>query len=895
MNRILIVSLILGWGYLCQSLNAQTVTITGQVTDSLNNPLELANVIAINQNTQAMASYGITDADGRYRLSLKKDSLYLLKASYLGYKTWEAPFRAIEDLTKNIELQQMADQLDEVELVQELPITISGDTITYNTDAFTDGREKKLEQVLEQLPGFEIDDEGQIKVQGKDVSKVLVEGKEFFDGDTKMATKNIPANAVDKVQVLRDYNEVGPLSQVSDSDDLALNIRLKDGKKNLWFGDITLGVGPEGRYIGHPNIFYYSPKTSINFIGDLNNIGEQAFTLRDYFRFNGGLASLGRRSGSSINLSGDDIGLSLLQNNRARNIDSRLAALNISHKPNNKLSFGGFGIFSEIDTDLSSLSNRTYIRETGNNEEILVSSTLQKNTAGLAKLSSTFTPNSKWYVNYDAFIKGSRIEDINKLNSDFGTFSSDISSMRSREPFSIEQTLSAFYARDDNNIYSLETNYLYKRQRPDYLLITSQQPFNSTLLLQGTAPFGLQQNMEVFTNKLDAELNYYRVLNNTNHLSFTLGAVINGQRLVSTLSERLGDETLIPLSAGEFINNAGFNFFDTYFGIGYRTKLGKLTLNPGLRLHIYDTHNMQSGERYDLDKTLFLPRLTAKYDFNSSQSLRFNYSVQAEFADIQNQSAAIRLTSYNSLFRGNPNLTNSWYHNLTLNYYNFSMFNFTNINGGINYQKRYEGLGAALNFLGLERISSPINVESPNEVFTVYGNYEKRFLYWKGRLDANISYSTNNNQIDGIANFNRSFTQNYTVALETRFKEAPNLEVGFKKIWNEYGSRNIENRFVTNSPFANIEAYFLKGFSLTVDYQYNEYKNRDGGTRSTYDFLNASIYYQKEDSRWEFILSGLNLLNTTSIRQDSFSDNFIGTYEYLVQPRYFVFKVKYEL
>ena len=223
--------------------------------------------------------------------------------------------------------------MDEVELVEELPVTISGDTITYNTDAFTTGKEKKLENVLEQLPGFQIDDEGQIKVQGKDVSKVLVEGKEFFDGDTKMATKNIPANAVDKVQVLRDFNEITPLSGVSDSDALALNIKLKEGKKNLWFGDISFGSGPEDRYLADPNIFYYTPKASFNFIGNLNNIGEQAFTLRDYFRFSGGLANLGRRSGSTVELSSDDIGLSLLQNNRAQNIVSSLGALNFNYNP----------------------------------------------------------------------------------------------------------------------------------------------------------------------------------------------------------------------------------------------------------------------------------------------------------------------------------------------------------------------------------------------------------------------------------------------------------------------------------------------------------------------------------------------------------------------------------
>ena len=212
-------------------------------------------------------------------------------------------------------------------------------------------------------------------------------------------------------------------------------------------------------------------------------------------------------------------------------------------------------------------------------------------------------------MNYDTFIKGSQIEDSNNLNSDIGTVSSDISSKRFREPFSVEQTIGAFYARDDNNIYSLEANYLYKRQRPEYQLIASEQPFSSTILLQGSSPFGLQQDMEVFTNKLDAELNYYRVLNNTNHLSFTLGTSINGQRLVSGLTERLVDESLIPFTGSEFNNKSAFNFFDLYAGIGYRTKLGKLTLNPGLRIHIYNTHNLQSEERYDLDKIVVLPRI----------------------------------------------------------------------------------------------------------------------------------------------------------------------------------------------------------------------------------------------------------------------------------------------
>jgi len=760
--------------------------------------------------------------------------------------------------------------LEGVTVVEDFPVTISGDTITYKADAFTTGKEKKLENVLDQLPGFEIDEDGQVKVQGKKVSKVLVEGKEFFDGDTKMATKNIPANAVDKVQVLRDYNEVSPLSGVNDSDAIALNVKLKEGMKNIWFGDISFGGGPEGRYLAHPNLFYYSPKTTINVIGDLNNIGQQSFTLQDYFRFNGGLSSLMGRSGSSLNLSSDEVGLSLLQNNRAQNVLSRLAALNLGYNPNKKIKFSSFGIVSSNDTDISNLSNRTYIRQGGNNEEILSSRVEQKLTAVLFKFSTTYTPNAKWYISHDAFLKGSKIEDQNQLNSNFSGISNAISTTKTREPFSVRQTLNAFYSKNDNNVFSLETNLLYKRQRPNYNLVTAQQPFLGLIPLEGSNSFNLFQEKEIFTNSFDAEFNYYRVLNKTNHLSFKLGASINGQKLSSSLTEQFEDMPARTFDESRFIGAASFNFVDIYLGIGYRLKWNKLTFSPSVNIHSYDTQNEQNDVITTLDKTLILPQLRAKYELNSSQSIRFDYNLQADFPDIQKLATAQQLISYNALYEGNFELINAWYHNLNLNYFNFSMFNFTNINGGFQYQKKFNGFGSNVEFEGFDRISRAINIEAPNENFSVYGNYERRFTYWKGKFEARWTYNKFNNLTDGISNFNRSFNQDYKLALETRFKEAPNVELGFEKIWNDYASANVSSRFVTNRPFVSFEAYFLKGFAFTADYKYNE-------------------------SNWEFKISALNLLNTTSIRQDSFSENLIGTYEYFVQPKYFIFSIQYDL
>lgn len=119
--------------------------------------------------------------------------------------------------------------------------------------------------------------------------------KIFFDGDTKLATKNIPSNAVDKVQVLKNYAEVGQLSGVTNNqDNYAINIKLKEGKKNFWFGNVTVGGGSSTEnelYIAQPKLFYYSPKYSINIIGDLNNTGEPALNRRDLQGFGGGFRS----------------------------------------------------------------------------------------------------------------------------------------------------------------------------------------------------------------------------------------------------------------------------------------------------------------------------------------------------------------------------------------------------------------------------------------------------------------------------------------------------------------------------------------------------------------------------------------------------------------------------
>jgi hypothetical protein len=342
--------------FLCSFISLGQIKIEGTVTDSLQSPLESASLVAINQKTKNLESYVLTDVNGRYKLNLNKNTKYKIQVSYIGLRTIDDSISTKEiSILKNYKLRSDI-ELDEV--IVKMPVVVRGDTLIYNADSFKNGTERKLEDIIDKLPGVEINEEGQIEVEGKVVNKLMVNGKDFFDGDTKIGTKNIPSNAVDKIQVLRNYAEVGQLSSVrNNQDNFAINIKLKSGKESFWFGDVTAGAGdsPDDKlYLLQPKLFYYNPKYSINFISDVNNIGELALTRRDIRGFGGGFTRPSSRSGTSINLADNSLNFLTSQRN-ALKIENQLASANFSYSPKKSLDLSGFLIFNSSKI----LSNET--------------------------------------------------------------------------------------------------------------------------------------------------------------------------------------------------------------------------------------------------------------------------------------------------------------------------------------------------------------------------------------------------------------------------------------------------------------------------------------------------------------------------------------------------------
>lgn len=883
---------------------SQSIQLEGFITDSKTVGLEMSNVMAVNKSTKAIDSYAITNDKGKFVLNLKQNTSYSVKISYLGMQNKEIEITtANQNITKNIILEEGGIELEGVEIVREMPVSIKGDTIVYNGDSFKTGTERKLEDLLKKLPGVEVNADGEIEVEGKKVTKLMVEGKDFFDGDTKLGVKNIPADAIDKIQVLRNYNENSILKGVENNqDNLAMNIKLKSGKKNFWFGDLTGGIGvahEESRYLINPKLFYYSPKYSINLISNFNNIGELPLTVQDYFKFTGGFRGMMQKGGSSFNVSSNDLGISLLRNNRAKDIETQFGATNFSYNVNKAWNLSGFGIISSSLTDLETKSqtnilkpNSPQILSTENRQEVAN----QKSNLGLFKLSSIYKPSVKFQFDYDILTKFSKQNEINSLlresivnnNSKIET----INALKKQDPISVNQNLSLYYTQSDKNIFAFELQHLYQEENPFYNANLLSQPFSLLGYTSGQNRNDINQNRFVKTNKLDAKLDYYYMLTQKSNVNVTLGTTYSRQNFNSSIFQVLDSGSVNSLKNAENTNDVNYNFNDNFLGLHYKILAGKFTFTPGVSLHSYNMTNEQLGTSNSQNFFRALPDLLAIYQIKKAESLTYNFSYTNNFTDINQLSEGYVFSNYNSLTKGNRTLENATSKLHSLRYFKYNMFNFENITAFASYSKRLDAIKTRAIFNGVNQTSSPFNSDFADETLSGNGSYGRSFLKnYKASLGVNLNWSKFNNIQNNFFTTNESFTQSYTLKASTNFKNMPNLELGYNTVKNDYNN----STFYTEKPFAKLDYFFLKSFSFVTEYEFYHYYNNAKTVNNEYDLLSISLIYQKKGSKMEYKVNGTNLLNTTSLNDDSFTQFSTRTSQYTVQPRYIIFSLKYNL
>jgi len=895
--------------FLVAGISHAQLSLEGVVRDSLNSPLELANVIAINQASNALQSYGITDEQGQFKLDLGKNGSYKIQISYVGMKTLEDIIRTGErDIRKDYTLQ--ADiVLEGVELVYEMPVAIKGDTLVYNADSFQDGTERKLEDVLENLPGVEINEEGQVEVEGKVVNKIMVNGKDFFDGDTKLATKNIPSKAVDKIQVLRNYSEVGQLRNVTNNqDNVAMNIKLKEGKESFWFGTVTAGGGnapDEGLYLMQPKLFYYSPNLSLNFIGDLNNTGEVALTRRDIRNFGGGFRVPSRNSGTNINLGDNSLDFLTNQNN-ALEIENRLASLNFSYSPSQALDLTGFFIYNNSQI----LSNETrFIRYTdpdlGIPDERTDQSSQERSDQGLLKLSASYQPNINNQLDYDFLARVSKDrQDQNVLSSVIG----NTQQLEEVTPFSINQNLNYYYTLDENNIFALEAQHLFKNEDPFYNAFLANDPNGSdafdptanALGLNTAVPnYDLNQNRQIVSNQLDAKLDYYHILNAKSNINLTLGTILSRQEFNSDIFQLLTDgspfDPTPTINEGRAANDTEYSFSDLYLGLHYRLKSGKFTITPGFSVHAYGNRNVQFGETFEDNFFRFLPDFETRIQFKKSEALTLRYDMRNQFTDVTRLAEGLVLNSLNSIQFGESTLQNALSHNLSLFYSSFNLFNYTNVFARASYSRNIEQIRGLTDFENVIQTSTFFNSPFADESANFFGRVQRTFGKIRATFNAGFNYSKINQFIQSERSLNEGFTQTYTPGIRTNYKIAPNLSLSYRYSVTNNNQGGGETTFVTQAPSIEFDAYIWKAVTFRTNYTYT---NQDLGNGESQSFQNwdAFLRYRKDkDAKWEYEIKATNILDINAQVSNRANNIAVFASETFIQPRFITFRVVYTL
>ncbi|WP_146870435.1 carboxypeptidase-like regulatory domain-containing protein, partial [Flavobacterium branchiophilum] len=750
---------------------------------------------------------------GKFVLNLKANSNYTIKLSFIGMQNKEMTVATKgENIVQNITMEYSGIALNDVEIVREMPVSIKGDTIVYNADSFKSGTERKLEDVLKKLPGVEVNADGEVEVEGKKVSKLMVEGKDFFDGDTKLGVKNIPADAIDKVQVLRNYNENSILKGVENNqDNVAMNIKLKSGKKNFWFGDVTAGAGINDtkRYIINPKLFYYNPKYSVNLITNFNNIGELPLTIQDYFKLTGGFRNMMAKGGSSFNIASNDLGISLLRNNRASEINTQFGATNFSYNVTKSWSLSGFGILSSSKTDLLTTSqvnnlkpNSSAIASTENKTDIAH----QRNDLGLFKLSSSYKPNAKFQMDYDVLTKFSKQNEASDLLRESvvnnTSLTESILSNKNQTPVSVNQNLSIYFTQNDKNIYAIEMQHLYQDENPFYNANLQSQPFNLSGYVTGQNRNNINQNRFVKTNKIDAKVDYYYMLTNKSNINITVGTTFSHQNFNSNMFQILDNNAVNELTDQSNNNKVNYNFSDIFLGLHYKILIGKFTFTPGLSLHTFDMKNTQKGTDFSRKFNKLLPDFLAIYQIKKAESLTYNFAITNSFTDINKLAEGFIFSNYNNLTAGVRTLENATQQTHSLRYFKYNMFNMENISAFLNYSRTVDAIKTSSVFNGVNQTSLPFNSQFADESLSARGAYGRSFLKrYKANFSTNLSWSKFNNIQNGSLITTDSYTQNYTISASTNYKNLPNLEVGYALTINDYNN----SKFFTDKPFARLD------------------------------------------------------------------------------------------
>lgn len=649
----------------------QTNTITGTVIDKTDNsPIELASIRVLLAKDSTYVTGTAAKTNGQFSVNVSPAS-YIVEVSFMGYKTAyiNANAKSASVPLGKILLGENAVMLGETVITAKaVEIQVKGDTLEYNADSYKVQQSAVVEDLLKKMPGVEIDSEGKITVNGKEVKKMLVDGKEFFSDDPKVASKNLPAAMVSKLQVLDRKSDMAIMTGFDDGDEeTVINLTIKPGMKEGLFGNAFAGYGSKERYEAGGMINYMRNETQMTALGGINNTNNAGFSDFASSMFSG------NRPGRGLNFGGN--------NGVAKTING---GFNFATESSAKFKWNGDVRYGSVDNDVSSISNTIYTgtsrteRSTswGNNRSDNFGANLRFEWALDSLTNIIFRPSFQYNKNQNTQISESSGENISNR---FGSFESNSNYFSDGNGIKLNGTID--FSRKLNNkgrVLSFSVSGGLSDADSDGFNQTSSTYYYMDTALGSDSTSILDQRFfqDDKSHNWRAYASFVEPLGRSNFLQLTYNISNN----TSSTDKRTfdndgsGDYNIV---ASQYTRNVENDFLNQNISLNFKAVRAKYnyTIGIGIEPSSSKTKTITPDRVVDPGRKNYLsfaPNGQFNYMWDRRHNLRIDYrgttnqpSTLQLFSGITSEEGANRT-------EGNPNLRPSFENRVNLRYQNFN-------------------------------------------------------------------------------------------------------------------------------------------------------------------------------------------------------------------------------
>ncbi len=857
----------------------QVVVIQGKVSDTTGQALSFANIIA-DPDDRTEIRYAVSDRDGFYKIGLSRGKTYTVSVTFLGYKTGIKKIRVTRDSIVHFILIPSLEQLDEVVIKARAPIVIKPDTITFRSSAFVKGGERKLKDILKNIPGMEVDNQGNVKFQGRQVSTVLVENQKFFSGRTPLATNHIPSDAVEEIQIIDDFEETGFMKRVRNSGMLALNIKLKAHKKKFWFGLIEAGAGPSKRFLFHPSIYRFSTKFQMNIIGDFNNTGESSFTFSDLLNF------------EQLDFSFSDFFKTYKTYNRLFNYsdffyaENRFSGIHLSKK------HGKNQLTAYLITQ-----NPLQIAEKNDQKLSLLSDSLDQfqttftNTRGNFLLAKLKYRNQELYIrdfSYEISYTQQTPSFFQKKTKQNNNRFSSLTDVQEIYDSNLSQNIYWKKNRDRSiSVFKSQMTLDFSNERSNWL--SSEFLYNPFITYAHSDTLDILQVKRHRTFQWQNEFKHYFLYHDQKQFIYTAGFLMANQQLHTDARQKLP----VPPSYFELNplkNNLYFSVWDFYYGLSWRLYIGEWIGKVGFKQHFFTwkIHN-----NYDKENIRHLKRIEPLVQLTNKQDnlmrISFLYTYKLKIPSIEKLYRNYYLTDFFSLAQGFSFDRPARWHETKFK---------------INYYDKIKKMSLGISIGNKFKIHEIVSDQTYQSLFTLtryrsidFSGSSHAFMLraskWWRNLKISYAFAASKALLKRFVNGQKkdfSYDQtSHSISLQTTFSQSiPNfyLKIGNRQI----KTGKVFQRHLNETTLKFEADYNSKNWTFKTDYSKHWIPNF---SNVILDNVNAVIIYKFDDSPWEIEISGRNLLNNRMRYKQSITDFWIQTHTEYIVPRIILLKIIY--